>query len=288
MAIRAAGLNGLKVQGSEYLPSFCIIERLNFMLLTITPFVADGVANDWQKAVACLERTLGSILGNPERDLRAMVICQDRPPLTLKDDRFLFLETKQPKPNKQDPMAKERDKGAKTVEAFDAARELSPEYVMLVDGDDLISNTLASYVYQRPTFDAFCLKRGYKWREGSSHFTLLPGFNQICESAFVWRFDKRLFPAYLGKTYTKRICDQEHNLVEAAMNAEGLQVDKIYEPKAVYVTGHVNHIHPSLHKFTLKRRIKHFVLSPWRSHKLTPELKAEFGLTHEATKRSEC
>src|SRR5213594_566869 len=136
------------------------------MLLAIIPFIADGVANDWQKAVACLERTLGSILGNPDRDLRAIVICQDRPPLKLNDERYLFLETKQPKPDKQDAMAKERDKGVKTVEAF----------------------------------DAFCLKRGYQWREGSSHFTLLPRFNQVCESAFVWRFDKRLFPAYLGKT----------------------------------------------------------------------------------------
>ena len=256
------------------------------MLLAIIPFIADGVANDWQKAVACLERTLGSILGNPERDLRAMVVCQDRPPLRLNDERYLFLETKQPKPDKQDLVAKERDKGVKTVEAFDAARELSPEYVMLVDADDLISNTLASYVYQRPAFDAFCLKRGYKWREGSSHLTLQPCFNQVCESAFVWRFDKRLFPAYLGKTYTKRICDQEHNLVEAAMDAEGLHVDKIYEPKAVYVTGHVNHMYVSFHQFTLKRRIKHLVLAPWRNQKLTPELKAEFGLIHEATKRS--
>jgi hypothetical protein len=256
------------------------------MLLAIIPFVADGVANDWQKAVACLERTLGSILGNPERDLRAMVICQDRPPLKLNDERYFFLKTSQPKPDKRDAMAKERDKGVKIVEAFETAAELSPEYVMLVDADDLISNSLVSYVYQRPTFDAFCLKRGYRWREGSSRFTLLPRFNQVCESAFVWRFDKRLFPAYLGKTYTKRICDQEHNLVEAAMAAAGLHVDKIYEPKAVYVTGHVNHMYPALHEFTLKRRIKHLALSPWRDQKLTPELKAEFGLTDETTTRS--
>jgi hypothetical protein len=256
------------------------------MLLTIIPFIAEGVANDWQKAVACLDRTLRSILGNPERDLRAMVVCQDRPPLKPNDERYLFLETKQPKPDKQDPVAKERDKGVKIVEAFDAARELSPEYVMLVDADDLISNTLAAYVYQRPAFDAFCLKSGYRWREGSSQFTLLRCFNQVCESAFVWRFDKRLFPAWLGKTYTKRICDQAHNMVEAAMDAEGLQVDKIYEPKAVYVIGHVNHMYAGSSQFTLKRRIKDFVLSPWRNQKLTPELKAEFGLIHETTKRT--
>ncbi len=101
------------------------------MLLTITPFIADGVANDWPKAVACLERTLGSILGNPEKDLRAMVICQDRPPLKIKDNRYLFLKTRQSKPNKQDVIAKYQDIGIKTVEAFEAARELSPEYVMI-------------------------------------------------------------------------------------------------------------------------------------------------------------
>jgi hypothetical protein len=256
------------------------------MLLIIIPFIAEGVANDWQKAVACLDRTLRSILGNPERDLRAMVVCQDRPPLKLNDERYLFLETRQPKPDKQDVGAKEGDKGAKTVEAFEAARELSPEYVMLVDADDLISNTLASYVFQRPAFDAFCLKRGYKWREGSSHFTLQPCFNQVCESAFVWRFNKRLFPAWLGKTYTKRICDQAHNVVEAAMDAEGLQVDKIYEPKAVYVIGHANHMFAGISQFTLKRRIKDFVLSRWRNQKLTAELKAEFGLIYETTKRT--
>jgi hypothetical protein len=256
------------------------------MLLTITPFIAEGVANDWQKAVACLDRTLRSILGNPERDLRAMVVCQDRPPLKLNDERYLFLETRQPRPDKQDVMAKFRDIDAKRFEAFEAARELSPEYVMFVDADDLISNTLVSYVFQRPIFDAFCLKTGYRWREGSSHFTLLPYFNQVCGSAFVWRFNDRLFPAYLGKTYTKRICDQAHNVVEAAMDVEGLQVDKIYEPKAVYVMGHVNHVYAGSYQFTFKRRIKDFLLSPWRNQKLTPELKAEFGLIHEKTKRT--
>ena len=255
------------------------------MLLTIIPFIAKGVANDWQEAIACLNRTLRSILGNPERDLRAMVICQDRPPLKVHDERYL-LDTRHPKPEKQDVMAKYRDLGAKIVEAFEAARDLSPEYVMLVDADDLISNTLASYVFQRPSFDAFCLKRGYKWREGSSHFTLLHYFNQVCGTAFVWRFNKRLFPAYLGKSYAKRICDQAHNFVEAAMDAERLQVDKIYQPKAVYVTGHSNHMYAGYYQSTLKCRIKDFVLSPWRNQKLTPELKAEFGLTHDTTART--
>ena len=253
------------------------------MLLAIIPFIADGAADDWQKAVACLERTLGSILGNPEKDLRAMVICQDRPPLKIKDDRYLFLETRQPKPNKQDLVAKRTDIGIKTVEAFEAARELSPEYVMIVDADDLISNRLVSYVYQRPSFDAFCLKTGYEWREGSSHFTLRPVFNQVCGTSFVWRFNERLFPAHLGKTYTKRICDQAHNRVEAAMDAEGFQVDKIYKPKAVYVTGHVNQMSKTNQHPTIKRRIKDLVLSPWRNQKLTQDLKTEFGLIHEPT-----
>jgi hypothetical protein len=162
--------------------------------------------------------------------------------------------------------------------AFDAARELAPEYVMLVDADDLISNTLVAYVRQRPNFDAFCMKKGFEWREGSSHFIIHARFNQICGSAFVWRFNERLFPAWLGKKYTKFICDQGHNLVEAAMDAEGFHVDKMHVPKAVYVTGHVNHMHMPYHKITLKRRIKNLVLAPWRNQRLTPELRNEFGL----------
>jgi hypothetical protein len=248
------------------------------MILAILPFIADGVANDWPKAVACLERTLGSILGNPERDVRAMVVCQDRPPLKLKDERYLFLQSSHPKPDKQDVMAKHGDKGAKTAEAFEAARELQPEYVMIVDADDLISNTLVSYVYQRRQFDAFCFKKGYEWREGSAHFNLRSRFNQVCGSAFVWRFQERLFPAYLGRNYNKRVCDQGHNLVEAAMDAEGLAVDKVYQPKAVYVTGHVNHMYGNFHQVTFKRQLKELLLSPWQHRKLTPELKAEFGL----------
>lgn len=249
------------------------------MLITIIPFIADGVANDWQKAVACLERTLGSILGNPEKDLRAMVICQDRPPLKIQDERYVYLPSRHPKPDKQDYWAKSRDKSLKEVEGFEAARDFSPTYVMLVDADDLISNTLVSYVHQRPQFDAFCLKTGYEWVEGSSHFTLRPHFNLYCGSSYVSRFDKRLFPAWLGNTYTKRICDQGHNLVEAAMDAEGLRVDKLKVPKAVYVTGHVNHMIE--HQISRKRRIKDLVLSPWRNHKLTEALKNEFGLIQD-------
>ncbi len=248
------------------------------MLLAIIPFIADGVAKDWPKAVATLERTLGSILANPEKDLRVMVVCQDRPPLKNTDGRYIFLETKHPKPGKTDVAAKHNDKGVKTMDAFDAARDLAPEYVMLVDADDLISNTLVSYVHQRPNFDAFCMKTGFEWREGSSHFMVRTRFSQVCGSAFVWRFNERLFPAWLGKNYTKFICDQGHNLVEAAMDAEGFRVDKMYVPKAVYVTGHVNHMYETYHNLTLKRRAKNLVLSLWRKRELTPELKNEFGL----------
>jgi hypothetical protein len=249
------------------------------MLLAIIPFIADGVAKDWPKAVRTLERTLGSILANPEKDVRAMVVCQDRPPLKTTDPRYIFLESKNPKPDKEDIFAKHRDKGAKTVEAFDAARDLAPEYVMLVDADDLVSNTLVSYVYQRPNFEAFCMKSGFEWREGSSHFILRRSFNQVSGTAFVWRFNERLFPSWIGRNYSKRICDQGHNLVEAAMDAEGLHVDKMYVPKVVYVTGHVNHMYQAYHQMTLKRRAKNLVLSVWRNRKLTPELKREFGLT---------
>jgi len=243
------------------------------------------VANDWPKAVACLERTLGSILGNPERDLRAMVICQDRPPLNIKDGRYIFLETKLPKPDKQDVMAKHRDKGNKLWEAYEAARQIAPEYVMIVDADDLISNTLLAYVGQRPDVDAFCLKTGYEWKEGSSHFTLLPRFNQICATAFINRFNKRLFPALLGED-TRLIGELGHNQVEAAMDAEGLRVDKIYEPKAVYVTGHVNHMDGALHNLTIQRRVKDMARSLWRNRIITPELKKEFGLLQESPQDS--
>ena len=245
------------------------------MLLTIIPFIADGVANDWPKAVACLERTISSILANPEKELRALVICQNRPPLNIKDERYLFLDSKQPKPNRYDANDKRRDKGMKIFEAFEVARAIAPEYVMIVDADDLISNTLVSYVHQRPDFDAFCMKTGYEWREGTSHFTLRPFFNQYCGSSFVWRFNEKLFPVWLGKSSHKRIADQSHSQIEEAMDAEGLRVDKIYEPKAVYVTGLENHLG---YRLTIKRRIKDVMLSPWRNYKLTTTLKNEFGL----------
>ena len=211
-----------------------------------------------------------------------MVICQDKPPLKTKDERYIFLESKRPKPDKQDNLAKHRDKGGKIWEAFEAARQLAPEYVMLVDADDLISNTLVSHVCQRPDFDAFCLKTGYEWREGSSHFTLRPRFNQVCGTAFINRYSKKCFPAFLGGS-TKFIGELGHNEVESAMDAAGLRVDKIYEPKAVYVTGHVNHMYGAYHDLSIHRQVKDLARSLWRNRKLTPELKREFGLLQEPT-----
>jgi hypothetical protein len=256
------------------------------MLLTIIPFIADGVASDWPKAVACLERTLGSIFANPGKNLRAMVICQDKPPLNTKDERYLFLESRHPKPDKQDVMAKHRDKSDKVWEAYEAARQLAPEYVMIVDADDLISNTLVSYVHQRPDLDAFCLKTGYAWKEGSAHFTLRPRFNQVCATAFINRFHKKCFPALLGGS-SKLICELGHNQVEDVMDDAGLRVDKIYEPKAVYVTGHVNHI-GTFHNLPIQRRVKDLALALWRKRKLTAELRQEFGLMQEPTPGSSC
>jgi hypothetical protein len=250
------------------------------MFLALIPFVADGVAKDWPGAVRTLERTLASVLANPEKELRVMVVCQDRPPLKTTDPRYIFLETKHPKPSKTDVMAKHADKTAKVLEGFQAARQLVPEYLTFVDADDLVSNTLVSYVYQRPNFDAFCMKGGYEWREGTSYFMYRTRFNLVCGSAFVWRFQERVFPAWLGKKDTL-IGELGHNLVEDAMDAAGLRVDKMNVPKAVYVTGHGNHMYEAYHNMTLKRRVKNLALSLWRKRKLTPELKNEFGLAHE-------
>lgn len=93
------------------------------MLLALIPFVAEGVANDWPKAVACLERTLRSVLANPGKNLRAIVVCQDQPNLIIKDERYVFLPTRHPKPDKSDISAKHADKGTKVAEAFTAARD---------------------------------------------------------------------------------------------------------------------------------------------------------------------
>ena len=67
------------------------------------------------------------------------------------------------------------------------------------------------------------------------------------------------------------------------MDAEGVQVDKMYPPQAGYVSGHGNHLDQTLHAPLISHRIKDLILSTWRDRRLTPELKTEFGL-HERTK----
>jgi len=244
----------------------------------VVPFIADGVASDWPMACSCLKRTLRSILANPHDDLRVAVICQDPQPFDFDDHRCLWVQTSLRKPDKSDYWAKGRDKGGKIVEGFKIAKSFSPDYISIVDADDLISNNLVSYVRSRPNMDGFVLKTGYQWVDGDSYFARLPQFNQRCATSFVWRFDKCVFPVWVGGDFkAERIGDQGHNLVEEAMDRSGLMVCKVFEPKAVYVTGHSNHLGRA-HEMNKMQRLKKKLLYLARREKISTELRREFSL----------
>ena len=82
-----------------------------------------------------------------------------------------------------------RDKGSKLATGLLAARESSPDHVMFLDADDLVSRHLAALSHGNPDAPGWRIEHGYRWAADRGAIRRQAEFHRHCGSGCVVRPD---------------------------------------------------------------------------------------------------
>ena len=158
------------------------------MLLFIIPIKSKKVTGSWQYFERLYHRTLLSIANQTSPNFRIISVCHEKPNVNFDDSRLEYLFVDFPPPeligNKEhDINLKEADKANKIIAGAKHAEQYNPDYIMVVDADDCISNRITTYVdeHMNETTSGWYFKKGFFYKEGSKFITLNKNnFNTLC------------------------------------------------------------------------------------------------------------
>jgi hypothetical protein len=232
------------------------------------------------------EQTLTSVCGQIDPDFRVIVVCNQMPRLKKPPHASVrFLVRDLPVPSKADPL--QLDKWTKLAHGLVAAAELAPDFVMLMDADDLVSNRLSAFANLNRQSNGWIFKTGYYWSYGSRFARLSNDFNCGTNAIVNSRYVR--FP----KTVDERsrldciILKNGHMTIEAAMRQQGTPLDPLPFPGAIWVADHGDNwttltAPPLPKRFRSRVRAMLNRLSNVSEQRLITSLRREFGLSRNA------
>ena len=168
------------------------------MLCFIVPVKSKVVSNDWGRFVKLVERTLKSLTNQDSLKYRVIVVCHELPEINYNHDKIEFVQVDfappelNPKGTRDENREKkEVDKSKKIKLGVEVAKKYNPNYLMVVDSDDLISNKIVSFVLaQDQSSPGWYINKGYNYKEGAKYvFYKNRTFNHLCGSSIIVRAD---------------------------------------------------------------------------------------------------
>jgi hypothetical protein len=248
------------------------------MLCFVMALKSPAVAANWETAEAVFDRTLTSVCNQDDPDFRVIVVCNQIPRLAGPAPPVVHFVVKDlPVPG---PASTMTDKWTKLAYGLVAARELHPDFVMLMDADDLVSRRLSGFVKKNNSSYGWIFKKGYYWRYGSrwiqwtEHFNC--GTNSIVSSQVI-RFPKQVRSEEIDDCLILR---NGHTIIERAMRDNGTPLDPLPFAGAVWVHGHGENytlMHSNLGQ-TNWHRLRFFLGSLPQRRFVSRSLKKEFCL----------
>lgn len=263
------------------------------MFVFIVPLKSSQVSNSWQQVCKLFERTLRSISQQTKQDFRVICVCHEVPEIEFEHPNVSYISVDFPIPywNKESFVRAENhnqcvDKGRKMWLGLAEAAKYDPSYVMFVDADDCISNQIVEFVQQQdPTCNGWFFDRGYEYEEGSSQIYLrTKEFNQKCGTSYIFRFDL-VYPQWVEFEAITRDY-QRHQMFDKYLTEKGTPLTPLPFPGSIYMTDNQENIWLQKSFFVqkdrpLKEQFKFLAGDIYRklkSQKLSPQLKAEFGI----------
>lgn len=167
------------------------------MLTFIVPVKSKLLTSDWLACSKLFERTLKSICNQINDNFKVIVVCHELPQVIFTSDKIEYVQVPFDPPtlvaddwNKNREL-KEGDKANKILIGFERAKKYKPDYIMVVDADDCISNAIVSFVAQQENnMPGWYIDKGYYYKEGANYLFLnKKTFNNLCGSCIIIRTD---------------------------------------------------------------------------------------------------
>lgn len=162
------------------------------MVTFIVPVKSKKVTGDWPHFLKLVNRTLKSICNQTNENYKVIVVCHELPEVEYKNDKIHYVQVNFAPPVlkkrdfDEDNSFKELDKINKIKEGLSYAAQFNPEYTMVVDSDDCISNEIVDYALKNTSQPGWYVNKGYYYKEGSQYiFYKRKTFNFMCGTCVI-------------------------------------------------------------------------------------------------------
>ena len=244
------------------------------MLVFIVPLKSARVADSWEQVSKLFCRTIASACAQTSAEFRIVVACHEIPQGDFSNPNLEFIQVPYPAPSTASFSDLRLDKKHKRFTAFTRALEYSPNHVMFLDADDLVSNRLAQFVADHSAANGWYLRSGYFFCEKQA---LLHRerwrFHKWCGSSYIVRPEHLAF--LLGSD--ERIL-YSHRWLDREMRRHGTPLRPLPFSGAIYTVAHGD----SFRDYESLLWPSHPVMGPLRRmifHRpVTPQIQQEFGL----------
>jgi hypothetical protein len=164
-------------------------------ILFVSPIVSRRYCADWRAVCRGLRATVASLSRQTVPDWKIMLVGGDEPDLPAAfTPHVIFVKADLDIDRPGERGRREVDKERKQYCGYVELHKYAPEYVMPLDYDDLVSIRLVEYVSNNLSVDAFVLKSGYVYHDGSTHCQYSRRLYMRTGSNLVIRYRKDLFP----------------------------------------------------------------------------------------------
>lgn len=126
------------------------------------------LSRDWERVCRLCNSSVRSACNQTCPDFRMIVVCHETPTLDDAFDARVEIINVDFPPPELDPRRTMQDKWAKLAVGMVRAGEHRPDYVMIMDADDLVSNRLVDYAHAHPGENGWMFHQGYEWKFGDS------------------------------------------------------------------------------------------------------------------------
>jgi hypothetical protein len=209
------------------------------MLCFVMALKSKLVSKNWQKVSEVFENSLRSAYSQIDPNFKVIVVCHEIPILTDQyDERVEFIQVNFPPPTELVTQKTMADKWRKLAVGMVRVGEINPDFVMIMDADDLVSNQLSQYVNAHKSANGWMLRRGYTYSHNSpwiyknNHFTC--GSDAIVGSRLI-QFPKDLEPKSIDNCV---VLKWGHTIIGEKLKEAGTPLETLPFRGAIYVCDH--------------------------------------------------
>jgi len=204
----------------------------------ILPLRSKSVTSDWKLISYLCCQTVNSCLNSEVLQIQVLVVGHEIPEgfEKFRDHRVRFIQATHKAPVSSAGSMGMNDKWAKVAHGFVDLYEDPPEYLMIVDADDLVSSRLVTYLKETRPENGLVIKHGYIYDFQKKRFRLvMNSFN--CGTNSVIRTDVIHLPSSLSEKERLKCLPLAagHTIIEQRMLDEGKPLAVVPYPAAAYL-----------------------------------------------------